>query len=115
MQHTDGPWRYSGEKDGFILAGDSTTIAQTFNRRDEDFENARVNGPLLAAAPELLEACKHGLQTLEVAVRSGLRGFSKYETEEIVANHSALKAMREAIAKATTVPVVRNSKAGSKR
>lgn len=60
MKHTPGPWRMGQEGNLRVYGPDNTSsaglIAETFNR-----ENAR----LIAAAPELLEACKAALAEAE--------------------------------------------------
>lgn len=63
-KHTPGPWKYSGD----IAKHDNSHIihsekqkwiaaALDFNRFDRD-EEVKANANLIAAAPELLEACK---------------------------------------------------------
>lgn len=52
------------------------------------------------AHDDLLAACEDALSTMRVAVEAGLQDFSKQETAEIVENHSTVKALRNAIAKA---------------
>lgn len=56
--HTPAPWRYSGADDGFIIAGDSLPVAQLFDKNEDNFYNCEANGLLIAAAPDLLEACR---------------------------------------------------------
>ena len=56
---TPGPWEVTGH-DGFhvyVVGSRGETIAKVA---------ATINGPLIAAAPDLLEACKLGLSTFDV-------------------------------------------------
>lgn len=62
--------------------------------------NAKANARLMAAAPDLLEACRDALRTMRVAVEAGLSGFSERKTKEIVENHSTVVMLKQAIAKA---------------
>lgn len=61
MSKQPTPFRFTG-KDGFILAGESTRVAQLFNKFDEDFDNAEANGEFIVRAAnchdDLLAACK---------------------------------------------------------
>lgn len=59
-QFTPGPWMIDAtdKEHNFIHAGGSRCIASVDNSDDEDRNNAR----LIAAAPELLEACKTWLE-----------------------------------------------------
>lgn len=62
MQHTPGPWMGHSKNGRIVMAGDTkvATAERTVNP-PEAFTNAK----LIAAAPELLEACKAVLQYLE--------------------------------------------------
>lgn len=104
-KHTPGPWTVDpaarpGHVDkiksggvAFVGVG-CTTVG---GNQTEQSANAR----LIAAAPDLLEACRLGLRLGEIAVRAGML----HETpdsfvEEVVENHHGLKTIRAAIAKA---------------
>jgi hypothetical protein len=63
--------------------------------------NAHNNADLIAAAPDLLAACRLGLRLGEIAVRLGLHGFSKRDEDGIIRDHVDLKVIRAAIDKAT--------------
>ncbi len=102
-KHTKGPWRTDGN--GIITGGPDycTSIgttpvilwrtgssgASTKNQKGQ-IETAQANARLIAAAPELLEACKHLCKTLKPYVMSlGVKkGFS-----EMVALAEAEKAI----------------------
>ena len=62
-QHTAGPWRYS---DGLILAK-NTKIAD-YSQPYMPFAEEDANARLIAAAPELLEACKAAKQAIANAI-----------------------------------------------
>jgi hypothetical protein len=47
MEHSPMPWKYL-EKTGFVVDANGTHIAQTWNRKDEDFANAKANGNAIA-------------------------------------------------------------------
>jgi hypothetical protein len=74
MSHTPGPWVLDGdniiERTGFlggvyIAHKDSGRVAETFvNCRVTAASECRANARLIAAAPELLEACKDALRDL---------------------------------------------------
>jgi hypothetical protein len=71
-QHTPGPWRSrpiyeSGWVD--IVADDPTRSA--YEVASTRHEHAEANARLIAAAPELLEACKWVLTTLTAQDRLG--------------------------------------------
>ena len=70
--HTPGPWHRSTLKGGLIVYGpDGYAIAnaQVWHGRHEEF-SAEGNAQLIAAAPELLEACEWALDAL-VAHKAG--------------------------------------------
>lgn len=70
------------------------------------YPNAKANGPLIAAAPCLLETAQHALTAMEAAVEAGLHGFTDAEKDDIVANHSVCQMLRDAIDRATEQPNV---------
>ena len=60
--HTKGPWEADPANEAVFDPKDNTTLADVFgDTREERTANAR----LIAAAPELLEACKGALAALE--------------------------------------------------
>jgi len=54
-EHTPGPW--TRDEAGFIMA-DGETIADSQCSTNLDIDEREANGTLIAAAPDLLEACK---------------------------------------------------------
>lgn len=55
--HTSGPWEDDAEN-GFVTDERGDIVCQTWNKMEEDFANASANRTLIAAAPDLLEACR---------------------------------------------------------
>jgi hypothetical protein len=95
-KHTPGPWEIWNESGGFggaigIFAPDdkdvpvATTCANTTPKGMQRTRNGqtRANAQLIAAAPELLAACRDALQTFEaigkVAPRSLAAAIAKAE------------------------------------
>ena len=65
MSHTKGPWTRGGlTSDGWHIYAGEVPIAQTMATVPESEE--RANGRLLAAAPDLLEACKNAVTSLAI-------------------------------------------------
>lgn len=74
MTHTPGPWTTHGPSPGhqirnmddggdYAIINDGKIIAEAFHRVGETrYEDAKANARLIAAAPNLLEACEIGLQ-----------------------------------------------------
>jgi len=64
--HTPGPWKYStnvGPTKALIVENDGSTVVEIGNRtHDSRFVH---NARLIAAAPDLLEACKVALESSE--------------------------------------------------
>ena len=75
IKHTPGPWKFNGRsqsgKDSFnvigTVLGGKYKIARCpfINENKLDFAEAETNAQLIAAAPELLEACEAALIELE--------------------------------------------------
>ena len=87
-QHTPGPWKaiaaavYAGRPlSTVVVSGDHGRLSA---------DEAEANARLIAAAPELLEACKQMLAALDQLHREGLREY-----------HPIADDTRAAIAKAT--------------
>ena len=89
--HTPGPWELGGAFRTNVLDSSGHQIAAVCLDRD---------ALLIAAAPELLEACEAALPVLRTAVESGLHGFSAKERARIVREHSTVKKLSDALAKA---------------
>lgn len=111
-QHTPGPWRYgyANNYDGFYIAPDvslPTLAAVQVDGRANVFNfpgQTEANARLIAAAPELLEAAREGLLSVEAEIEE--REFEK--TADEIASDQFLPVFREraasiraAIAKAT--------------
>ena len=61
-KHTPGPWEADGE--GYIFGPGTSMIAETRGWGDDSI-NEVANARLIAAAPDLLEACKLALNAFE--------------------------------------------------
>lgn len=62
-QHTPGPWRIHGVTKTTILNEEGKEIYDGANYQN-NFEEAKANAKLIAAAPELLEALKNLVEYL---------------------------------------------------
>jgi hypothetical protein len=102
-RHTPGPWHIGESIDEYQTGSESWNVPVWANHADpgdriaaealaKDREQARANARLIAAAPELLEACK-GLVRIADAVRY-TAGLGKNQMARV-------DAARAAIAKAT--------------
>jgi hypothetical protein len=87
MHHTTGPWTYT--KNGRVVGPEGNTIA------DCRYKNGSNDGPLIAAAWELLEALKYVIQVRKIECSTHPDGF-----DDICANCK----VRAAIAKAEGRP-----------
>ena len=60
QKHTLGPWFLGSDSDFIFDSNDenANTICRFFNRDEHDYDNKEANAKLIAAAPELFEACK---------------------------------------------------------
>lgn len=98
MKHTPGPWKHDGE---IIYSGNYTlnngwtnhaTIAKV-----EDRANWEANARLIAAAPDLLDACKHLNAVCFDFAECNANGKTEFDTDVMI---DAIETMRAAIAKA---------------
>ena len=64
--HTKGPWKHLGGGD--IRGPDGKTIALTYGPVKNPVPSAEANARLIAAAPELLEACQWFMAQLDASV-----------------------------------------------
>jgi hypothetical protein len=70
MKHTPGPWKIlSGNYGGVTSINASIrericTLKETINPKDGNSTNYKANAHLIAAAPEMLEACRQAEITL---------------------------------------------------
>lgn len=62
-EHTQGPWSYCDDFSEVQCEGGFLTVAKVLPIAEEGDE--RANGRLMAAAPDLLAACRLALQDLE--------------------------------------------------
>ena len=65
MSHTPGPWDKIIHEERCSSVGAKTLIAVVYSQNYKDIANQRANTYLIAAAPELLEACKAAKKYLE--------------------------------------------------
>lgn len=100
-QHTKGPWNYhptgetmQGYAQPFAVADDShlNLVAGVFGDGRGGIEAAEANARLIAAAPDLLAACRVALQRLNPVYGPG---------REVPTVDHAIAALAEAIASAT--------------
>jgi len=70
MSHTPGPWEWDAPISDFIIGKDSegnifalAVVGEYILAGDKD-----ANGNLIAAAPELLEACKRAVMFVETRI-----------------------------------------------
>ena len=61
MKHTKGPWKL---EDGNEIWNQNTRVATIVTSHPYHEVNSSANARLIAAAPELLEACRRILETL---------------------------------------------------
>lgn len=85
-----------------LITGDEGSCGMCSFSGDGDWYQRKDVEPVLAALraenQQLREAAKDAIETLRVAVRCGLRGFSEKKTKEIVENHSTIQKLRAALA-----------------
>ena len=105
-KHTPGPWFRDGACGGmpwtihveqaFSQLGPSNGKVATAENIDGKFETRVANARLIAAAPDLLAACKLGLKVAESWIHDQLDG-TKFLADAL----AELDSVRAAIAKAT--------------
>lgn len=89
MGHTPGPWKYWGTEEGYattVCPQVNTTSRRTRNIPDNERrdnielmeEEALANARLIAAAPELLEACSLALKFIEAAEQQKILPSTNY-------------------------------------
>lgn len=90
-KHTPGPWRYEEHYDGYEILSSSKEMSATVATLGMRLsETGRADARLIAAAPELLAACKDALDAMwsEVSYHARMR------------SEASCIALRAAIAKA---------------
>jgi hypothetical protein len=85
--HTSGPWVAEKEKNHRHVV---CSIGEFFICTNETPQDIEADARLIAAAPELLEACKKAIGAYDAAYASGRSNWTKKDVDE----------MRSAIAKA---------------
>lgn len=80
MAHTPGPWGVNA--DHFVESGDGTLICDPHIEPDGDPPELESNAALLAAAPDLLEACRDVLPFLQAQAELGLDVVTEIEAME---------------------------------
>ena len=99
--HTPGPWIAApwtdkeAEIEGFSISSGGHLVPTS--NLCGDYEEAKANATLIAAAPDMLEALQAALAELERANRA-----MRQEAGVTVCNEAVLQQVREAIAKAVT-------------
>jgi hypothetical protein len=103
-EHTPGPWKYDGVESRLVVAAVENSIEHSFicdvldttEGLEGDCPEADANGRLIAAAPDLLAACRALVETFELADLG-----DEPEDGEYGDGRRALNAGLAAIAKAT--------------
>lgn len=63
---TNGPWEYNARFGEVRADAGGRTLAKLQDARDEyEWEESKANGRLMAAAPDLLEACEAAMTEFE--------------------------------------------------
>ena len=65
MSHTPKPWLICDDEVNVYAPETDTAITNAEHINAPDFDEARANAQLIAAAPALLEACEEALKELE--------------------------------------------------
>jgi hypothetical protein len=107
-QHTPGPWKVYRTRDDRVIIGigdkdgggitDSGDIANNTMGLWRSGPEREANARLVAAAPELLEACESALMQLRVAVIANSGGLFDHDN---VHEHIGIAKIMAAISKAT--------------
>lgn len=92
MKHTQGKWTAESSSFGENIRVENLTIATCYRRAGNEHE-AEANAKLIAAAPELLEACQSMIKAFMDAPNEWLMTADVMQMESI---------MKDAINKATT-------------
>lgn len=72
-KYTPGPWRVGGKEKRVIFAANGDVVARTaaYGEQSETPEAESGNAALIAAAPDLLGACKSALRALKDNLEPG--------------------------------------------
>jgi len=93
MKHTPGPWKFD-DNYGCIVAPDDTTVIASL---EPDADSPVANALLIAAAPDLLEACKRMIAISNLWIASQV---TIEHADEASALHMGRQFLLDAIAKA---------------
>ena len=103
MKHTTGNWRsFTDNANGFGVTNGNTVIAIA---GETDLKENEANANLIAAAPELLEGCKFGLERMEAELErcGGVSGYLEPRIEKV----------KQAVAKAENIHTDNNKQRGN--
>ena len=93
MNYTPGPWKVSRKAPSNVVAKDLIVAYCQGHEKTETgytMKDAEANARLIAAAPELLEACKYAIENLK----------PKGTVSKDFSGHNAMATLSRAIAKA---------------
>ena len=96
-KHTPGPWQHGDLDDGdtiYVFGRGEDTLVCEVNDTDLDADEAEGNARLIAAAPELLAACKAAVEYAETC-----RDIPEFSSGYCIGTDH-LEAIKAAIAKA---------------
>lgn len=97
MQHTPGPWRVAGlnvgSESNLVVASCYRDSDESVVMRPKTNEECLANARLIAAAPDLLKACKQAAQCLKDWIQT--TGFGEVNKRD----REALEAINLAISK----------------
>ncbi len=80
LKHTQGNWDYSTSLGEISITGVSTDIALVNTGTSINYDEARANAKLIAAAPELLESLISLKERLNYLISTGRVDINKTET-----------------------------------
>ena len=72
---TPRPWKY--DLIGEFVQGDGHHLAQTWNKYEEDFDNAQANGTYIVAAANAMPAALDEIERLRVFIKSAIASADK--------------------------------------
>jgi hypothetical protein len=115
LNHTPGPWNVHihTENDAClnVIAGEATYagsttradwIAELDNTADKPFEEVQANALLLAASPDLLEACERAIRFIQNGIEFGYITLPDPDTDDPA--HDTLPKLVAAVARAKGLP-----------
>ena len=98
-KHTEGEWRYNGDSDWpEVIGGDETIICEPMGLNETEWV---ANARLIAAAPDLLEACEQMAEIMTYYHTGEAQGHEDAcENPDCCGHCKAMRLYRAAIAKA---------------